>query len=99
LAKTSGDADASSLAFAAIATMPGDRLGPVAKIRAAQPVSADAAVPADLLLVIGDEAGGVNTAADTAAASNAIESASAHAIADTAIEQLAGGFELPLLAL
>jgi hypothetical protein len=99
LAKTSGDADASSLAFAAMATMPGVRLGPVAKIQADQPGSADAAESADLLLIIGRVAGGVNEAADTAAASNAIESATAHAIEEAAFEQLAGGFELPLLVL
>jgi hypothetical protein len=99
LAKTSGDADASSLAFTAMATMPRVQPGPVAKIQADQPVSADAAASADLLLIIGRVAGGVNEAADTAAASNAIESATAHAIENTAIEQLSGGFELPLLVL
>jgi hypothetical protein len=99
LAKTSGDADASSLAFAAMATIPGVRLRAVATIQADQTVSVDAAASADLLLIIGGLAGGMNEAADIAAASNAIESATAHAIADTAIEQLSAGFELPLLAL
>jgi hypothetical protein len=99
LAKTPGDADASSLAFAAMATMPRVRLGSVAKIQAEQSVSADAAASADLLLITDGVVGGMNEAANIAADSNAIESATAHVIADTAIEQLVGALEWPLVGL
>ena len=91
--------DASSLAFAALATMRGINPAAVATVRADKSMAADGITSAGLLLAIGDGAGSVNGAGDTAGAADETELATAHTIEEAVFEQLAVEVESPLLAL
>jgi hypothetical protein len=92
-AESPSGADASSMAFAALATMRGVGPAPFATRRADQSAAGDRTASAQLLLLI------QNSAGDSVIAAQEMESATSHAVEDAAFEQLAGELESPLLTL
>jgi hypothetical protein len=95
IAAPSGGADATALAFAALATTPVIRSTAVGMIRADQSVSTDEAASPDLLLVIGDVARGLDEADENTIGSSALEPADARVLLHCAFELLVGELEAP----
>jgi hypothetical protein len=92
-------ADASLLAFADLAKKPLISTALVAVIRADQLVSTDEAGSADLLLIVGRAAGGVNQAFEADIQASAIELVGADAMWDGAIELSSCELNAPIVAL
>jgi hypothetical protein len=87
------------LAFADLAKKPLISTALVAVIRADQLVSTDEAGSADLLLIVGRAAGGVNQAFEADIQASAIELVGADAMWDGAIELSSCELNAPIVAL
>jgi hypothetical protein len=98
-AAVSGGANATSLAFAALASVPMIRTAPEVMIQTDDMLPTSEVAVADLLLLAGDVASVVNRPAENASEYDATDATEVHAVGDTAFEQQMGKLDSLFTAL